>query len=175
MADSLRGKLLIASPSLYDYFRRTVVLVLEHSEDGAMGVILNRVSETPVVDAVPDLAELAGAEELVRVGGPVGPQAVIALGDFDDVAEASTTLVGSLGIVDPDRAPTSVRRTRVFAGYSGWAAGQLEGELEQEAWIVEPAEPDDPFYDGDFWPVALQRKGGRFSLLATMPADPSLN
>jgi putative transcriptional regulator len=100
---------------------------------------------------------------------------VIALGDFDDVAEASTTLVGSLGIVDPDRAPTSVRRTRVFAGYSGWAAGQLEGELEQEAWIVEPAEPDDPFYDGDFWPVALQRKGGRFSLLATMPADPSLN
>src|SRR3954451_568525 len=99
---SLRGQLLIASPSLYDYFRRTVVLVLEHNQDGAMGVILNRVSETPVEDAVPGLAELAGSGELVRVGGPVGPQAVIALGDFEDVAEASLTVAGSLGIVDPD-------------------------------------------------------------------------
>jgi putative transcriptional regulator len=175
MADSLRAKLLIASPSLYDYFRRAVVLVLEHNEDGAMGLILNRVSETPVGQAVPDLAELAGADELVRLGGPVGPQAVIALGEFEDTSEASTTLVGSLGIVDPDRTPSSLQRMRVFAGYAGWAAGQLDGELEQDAWIVASAEPGDPFYEDDLWPVALQRKGGSFSLLATMPADPSLN
>jgi putative transcriptional regulator len=175
MPDSLRGKLLIASPSLYDYFRRAVVLVLEHTDDGAMGVILNRVSETPVAEAVPDLGELAGREELVWVGGPVGPQSVVALGDFEEPSEASTTVFGSVGVVDPDGPPPALHRIRVFAGYAGWAPGQLDGELEQEAWIVADAEPGDPFHDGDLWPVALQRKGGSFSLLATMPADPSLN
>ncbi len=142
MAESLRGKLLIASPSLYDYFRRSVVLVLEHNDDGAMGVILNRVSETPVGDAVPALAELAGSEELVRVGGPVGPQAVIALGDFGDVSEASTAIVGSLGVVDPDRAPTSLQHMRVFAGYAGWAPGQLEDEIRRNGWLTVKAETD---------------------------------
>jgi putative transcriptional regulator len=175
MSDSLRGKLLIASPSLYDYFRRAVVLVLEHTGDGAMGVILNRVSETPVADAVPDLADLADQDELVRVGGPVGPRSVVALGDFDDPSEASKVVFGPVGVVDPDGPPPALRRLRVFAGYAGWAAGQLDGELEQEAWIVAPALPDDPFHEGDLWPLALERKGGRFSLLATMPADPSLN
>src|SRR3954463_10006692 len=75
--DSLRGKLLIAAPSLFDYFRRTVILVLEHGEDGAMGVVLNRTSETAVAEAVPVLAELADDGELVRVGGPVSPEAVV--------------------------------------------------------------------------------------------------
>jgi putative transcriptional regulator len=175
MTDSLRGQLLIASPSLYDYFRRAVVLVLEHNDEGAMGVILNRPSETVVAEAVPELAELAGAEEIVRVGGPVGPQSVVALGDFEDPGDAGSTVFGSVGVIDPEVGSPSIRQARVFAGYAGWAAGQLDGELEQEAWIVEPAEPEDPFYDGDLWPVALQRKGGGFSLLATMPSDPSLN
>ena len=175
MTDSLRGQLLIASPSLYDYFRRAVVLVLEHSEEGAMGVILNRTSETRVSEAVPDLAELAGDEELVRVGGPVSPESVVALGDFEDPSEAATAVVGAVGLLDPDAFSPSLRRMRVYAGYAGWARGQLEEELEQEAWIVEPANPEDPFSDDDLWPVALQRKGGGFSLLATMPSDPSLN
>jgi putative transcriptional regulator len=86
MADSLRGQLLIAAPSLHDYFRRTVVLVIEHTEEGAMGVMLNRESETPVAEAVPQLAALADEEELVRIGGPVSPQSVVALGEFADVA-----------------------------------------------------------------------------------------
>ena len=73
MARSLRGQLLIAAPSLFDYFRRSVILVLEHSDDGAMGVVLNRRSETLVAEAVPALAALPGAEEAVYVGGPVAP------------------------------------------------------------------------------------------------------
>jgi putative transcriptional regulator len=172
MPDSLRGKLLIASPVLHDYFRRCVVLVLEHNEEGAMGVILNRVSETTVSEAVPDLAELAGGDELVRMGGPVSPQAVVALGEFE---QPSAPVVGSVALIDPDDPAPEVARLRVYAGYAGWGPDQLDGELEQEAWIVEPAEPDDPFHEGDLWPVALQRKGGGFSLLATMPADPSMN
>ena len=175
MAESLRGQLLVAAPSLFDYFRRSVVLVLEHSPEGAMGVVLNRESETRVAEAVPVLASLAAPEELVRIGGPVAPQAVVALGDFDDIEEAGTRVVGSLGTLDPDSQNQSLRRVRVYAGYAGSAAGQLDDELEQEAWLVLPARPDDPFEDGDIWSEALRRKGGSYRLLATMPADPSLN
>jgi putative transcriptional regulator len=175
VADSLRGQLLIAAPSLFDYFRRTVVLVLEHSDEGAMGVVLNRESETRVVEAVPALASIADPDELVRIGGPVSPQAVVALGDFADLEEAGTHVVGSLGTLDPDAENASLRRLRVYAGYTGWAPGQLDGELEQEAWLVLPARPGDPFADGDIWSDALRRKGGNYRLLATMPTDPSLN
>jgi putative transcriptional regulator len=175
MAESLRGQLLIAAPSLFDYFRRSVVLVLEHSDEGAMGVVLNRESETRVAEAVPALASLAEPEELVRIGGPVSPQSVVALGDFADVEEAGTLVVGSLGTLDPDADNESLRRVRVYAGYAGWAPGQLDGELEQEAWMVLPARAGDPFANGDIWSEALRRKGGSYKLLATMPADPSLN
>ena len=175
MAESLRGQLLIAAPSLFDYFRRAVVLVLEHSPEGAMGVVLNRESETCVAEAVPVLASFAEPEELVRIGGPVSPQAVVALGEFDDIEEAGTHVVGSLGTIDPDAENESLRRVRVYAGYAGWAAGQLDGEVEQDAWVAVPARPDDPFADGDIWSEALRRKGGSYRLMATMPADPSLN
>jgi putative transcriptional regulator len=175
MEKSLRGQLLIAAPSLFDYFRRTVVLVLEHTEDGAMGVVLNRPSRTTVAEAVSALAELADDKEVVRVGGPVSPESVVALGDFEDPDEAGTGVVGSLGLLDPDAPSPALRRLRVYAGYAGWGPDQLDGEIEEGAWIVEAADPDDPFKDGDLWADALQRKGGAYSLLATMPADPSQN
>jgi putative transcriptional regulator len=175
MAESLRGQLLIAAPSLHDYFRRTVVLVLEHTPEGAMGVVLNRESETRVADAVPQLAELADTDELVHIGGPVAPQSVVAIGEFEDVAEAGLHVVGAVGTLDPEAENVSLRRIRVYAGYAGWAPGQLDGELEENAWVVMPAEPEDPFTDGDIWSEALKRKGGGYRLLSTMPADPSLN
>jgi putative transcriptional regulator len=174
-SESLRGKLLIAAPSLFDYFRRAVILVLEHTPDGAMGVVLNRESETLVGDALPALADLAGADGLVRLGGPVSPESVAALGDFGDPGEAGTHVVGPLGTLDPEAENSSLRRLRVYAGYAGWAPGQLDGELEEGAWIVQEAHPDDPFRDGDIWSEALRRKGGGYRLLATMPSDPSLN
>jgi putative transcriptional regulator len=174
-SESLRGQLLIAAPSLFDYFRRTVVLVLEHTPEGAMGVVLNRESETPVAEALPMLAEYAEPEELVRIGGPVSPQSVVALGEFDDIEEAGTHVVGPLGTIDPDAGNETLRRVRVYAGYAGWSPGQLDGELEAEAWLVQPARPEDPFADGDIWSAALRRKGGSYRLMATMPADPSLN
>jgi putative transcriptional regulator len=175
VSESLRGRLLIAAPSLYDYFRRTVVLVLAHDDDGAMGVVLNRSSDKEVSEALPALGELVDDAGLVRVGGPVAPQAVVALGEFADPGEAATTVVGPLGVLDPERPHDSLRRLRIYAGYAGWGPGQLEGEIEADAWIVAPASPDDPFGDDDLWSRALQRQGGRYALLATMPADPSLN
>jgi putative transcriptional regulator len=171
----MRGHLLIAAPSLFDYFRRTVVLVLEHTPGGAMGVVLGRETETLVSDAVPALAALADDDDVVYLGGPVAPESVVALGDFDQPAEAGTQVVGSLGTLDPDGANDSLRRLRVFAGYAGWAPGQLDAELDSDAWIVQPADAEDPFRAGDIWSEALGRKGGRYRLMATMPADPSLN
>jgi putative transcriptional regulator len=175
LSQTLRGQLLIAAPSLFDYFRRTVVLVIEHTPDGAMGVVLNRESETRVVDAVPQLAAFAADDELVRIGGPVAPESVVALGEFADLSEAGTAVLGQLGTLDPDSANESLRRLRVYAGYAGWGAGQLDGELEQDAWLTAPAEAEDPFSDDDLWSRALERRGGAYRLLATMPPDPSRN
>ena len=174
VTESLSGKLLIASPSMPDYFHRTVILVVEHSEEGAFGLVLNRPSETTVGEASPELAELIGDEHLIHVGGPVQPNAVTAVGDHSDPAAAAKLVVGSVGMVDLDD-PPEVSRLRIYVGYAGWGPGQLDGELEEEAWIVEDAHPDDPFRDGDLWSAVLARKGGEFTLLARMPPDPSVN
>jgi putative transcriptional regulator len=175
LSQTLRGHLLIAAPSLFDYFRRTVVLVIEHTPEGAMGVVLNRESETRVAEVVPQLAELAAQDELMRIGGPVAPQSVVALGEFDDPSEAGMQVVGALGTLDPESPNESLLRLRVYAGYAGWGPNQLDGELEQDAWLVAPAEADDPFSEEDLWSRALKRRGGAYRLLATMPPDPSQN
>ncbi|HEX2415914.1 MAG TPA: YqgE/AlgH family protein [Thermoleophilaceae bacterium] len=175
MSDGLRGQLLIAAPSLQDYFRRTVVLVIEHTPDGAMGVVLNRAADVRVADVVPALADLPDSDQLVRLGGPVAPESLVALGDFERTDEAGTTVLGSLGTLDPEAPNESLRRLRVYAGYAGWGPGQLDGELEQDAWIIVAAKVDDPFEEGDLWSEAVGRKGGSYRLLSTMPSDPSLN
>jgi putative transcriptional regulator len=174
VTESLSGKLLIASPSMPDDFHRAVILVVEHSDQGAFGLVLNRPSETTVGEASPELAELIGDDHLIHVGGPVQPNAVTAVGDHLDPSTATKLIVGSVGMVDLDD-PPEVNRLRVYVGYAGWAASQLDDELEREAWIVEDAHPDDPFRAGDLWSEVLARKGGEFALLARLPADPSVN
>jgi putative transcriptional regulator len=181
--DSLRGHLLIASPALFDpNFRRTVVLVTEHGEEGAMGLVLNRQSETPVSEGAPPLADLVEEGALVHFGGPVEPAAVTVLAEFDDPDYAAAVVLGDIGFVradaELDDLPTATRRARVFAGYCGWAAGQLEAELEgDDSWIVETPQPDDVFAEGsdDLWGTILRRKGGQFAIVALMPFDPSVN
>ena len=167
--------LLVASPGLTDFFRRTVVLVLEHSEEGALGLVLNRPTETEVADAAPELADLAEPGDVVRLGGPVAPDTVIVLARFDEPGDAASLVVGDVGVVDPEGGTPELLASRVYAGHAGWAPGQLDGELEQEAWIVTEARPEDPFVDGDLWSRVLDRKGGGYTLLARMPEDPSLN
>src|SRR5262249_49554596 len=156
------------SPELEDYFRRSVILVLEHNDEGAMGIVLNRPSEAAVDEAVPALADLGDPGDLVHVGGPVQPQAVMALGEFSDPDQSSRIVVGARGLVDRDERGAELRRARVYAGYAGWGPGQLDAELEAEAWIIDSAHPDDPFRDDDLWPFALARKGGEYALLARM-------
>ena len=168
------GKVLIASPALSDFFERAVVLVIEHTDEGAMGLVLNRPSETMVAEAVPTFASLGDDGDVVHVGGPVGQNSVVALGEFDDPEESTRLVTGDVGVIDPEHSE-SLLRLRVYAGHTGWGPGQLEAELEQEAWVVGDPEPDDPFSDGDLWAEALARMGGKYALLSTMPSDPSLN
>jgi putative transcriptional regulator len=180
--DSLAGQLLIASPAILDpNFRRTVVFLTAHNEDGAVGLILNRRSDTTVGEAVPQLVPMTGAEEPVFVGGPVNSSGVAVLAQFEDPDEAGVWVVDDIGYVALDEAidagPPPLARMRVFAGVAGWGEEQLESELERDDWFIEPADPNDVFTEDPegLWSAVLRRKGGQYELVARMPIDPSQN
>jgi putative transcriptional regulator len=182
MVQSLCGQLLLASPALMDpNFRRTVILVGVHSEEGAMGVVLNRPSEVTVSEAVPQLEQTVSELEPVYVGGPVQPSSIVFLAEFLDPTPAGLLVLGRIGFPAPDAGieelTEATARRRVFAGYAGWGEGQLDAELEEGDWIAHSAVPDDVFCEepGDLWSSVLTRMGGSYALIARMPADPSVN
>ena len=178
---SLTGHLLLSNASLFDpNFRRTVVLIGHHDEEGAVGVVLNRPFDVTVDEAVPPLADLVREGEALFHGGPVQPEAAVVVADFEDPSEAGVVAFDSIGFLAEkadlvDRG--TIRRARVFAGYSGWGPGQLEEELDEEAWIVTPARREDVFHDEPerLWDAVLARLGPGYALLRTMPFDPSAN
>jgi len=180
---SLRGKLLLAGPALKDpNFDRTVVLITEHTDEGAMGLVLNRPSEARVDEAVPDLAWVGEPDDVVYVGGPVATSGVIVLAEWSDPAQAVVLVEDDLGFVpgdleDPAVVGAAIRRARVYAGHAGWGPGQLEAELAEEAWIVETPRREELFSaePETLWAGVLRRMGREFALLSTMPPDPSLN
>jgi len=180
--ESLKGKLLLASPTLSDpNFARTVVLVAEHNEDGAMGLVLNRPATTTVAESAPELEELVDAEEPIYIGGPVQPSAVIVLASFERPELAGLLVKGDVGFLsaeeDFETSRDATRQMRVFAGHAGWGPGQLDEELEREDWIVEPPLDEELFAPDaeELWSEVLTRKGGTFALVARMPLDPSVN
>jgi putative transcriptional regulator len=180
--DSLQGKLLIAAPALIDpNFTRTVVLIAAHSEEGALGLVLNRPLETPLADVAPVLEQLAEPGAVLHQGGPVAPESAVLLAEFDDPSLAALLIFGDIGLpsssCELSDLETGVRRARVFAGHSGWGPGQLDDELEQQAWFVGQLAPDELWLadSSPLWANALIRKGGAYALLARMPEDPSLN
>jgi putative transcriptional regulator len=182
MEESLTGQLLLASPALRDpNFARTVVLIGVHSEEGAMGVVLNRPSELTVGEAVPQLEPALDEREPVYIGGPVQPSSIVLLAEFLDPAPAGLLVLGRIGFPAPDadieELTRATARGRVFAGYAGWSEGQLDAELEQGDWIVQTAQPQDVFSaePEELWGEVLTRKGGSYALLARMPLDPSVN
>ncbi len=179
--DSLGGSLLIAGPGLWDpNFRRTVVLVGHHDEEGAVGVVLNRATEVEVAAAAPPLAGLVEPGDRLFVGGPVQPQSAVVVADFEHPERAQVVAFGSIGFLPEEVEQEEVgeiRHARVFAGYAGWGPGQLEHELAEGSWIVEPARPEDVFTADpeDLWAEVVRRKGPEYRLMATMPLDPSTN
>jgi putative transcriptional regulator len=176
------GSLLVAAPGLLDpNFLRTVIFMIEHRERGSLGVVLNRPSEVAVRDVLPAWASVSAEPRAVFVGGPVEGETALCLGavrtGHDPTAvEGLVRVRGPVVLVDLDTDPAviapSLRGMRVFAGYSGWDAGQLAGEIERGDWIVVPALPDDVISGHDaLWGHVLRRQGMPLSLLATYPAD----
>jgi len=180
--ESLTGQLLIAGPGLLDpNFWRTVVLVVEHGDEGALGLALNRPSETSAGEAVPELEAAVDPDERLFVGGPVQPSSVIVLAEFEDPSDATLIAFGQIGVLGGgapiEALSVGVRASRAFAGHAGWSSGQLDAELERGDWILEPARREDAFCvdPSELWARALARKGGTYALIARMPPNPSLN
>lgn len=176
------GRLLVATPALVDpNFERTVVLVLDHDEDGALGIVLNRPTGTEVGDVLAGWEVVAAAPALVFGGGPVEPRAVVGLAVSRPGMEPGHTITSRVRTVDPTGDPEALRveveGARIFAGYAGWAPGQLEDEIDQGAWAVVDAEPQDvvaPEPD-TLWADVLARQPDQLRLLASFPDDPRLN
>lgn len=185
-APLLGGRLLVAAPQLADpNFTRTVVLVIEHDEPGAVGVVLNRPLQVEVGEILArwsDHAEAAGPA-VIFSGGPVSPDAVIALGRpvAAEPAGEWRAVVPGVGVIDlsvaPEDQPTALAGVRLFSGYAGWGPGQLEDELEEGGWMVVDAMAGDAFaaQPEELWHDVLQRQGGRLAMLATYPPSPGVN
>jgi putative transcriptional regulator len=178
--ESIRGQLLIAGPALLDpNFQRTVVLVVEHTDEGAFGLVLNRPSETTVGEAVDELDRFVDGDDTLFIGGPVSQSALIVLAEFDDAQQAALVAFEDIGVLGEhnDEALPQTRRGRAFAGHAGWGPGQLDTELDRGDWILEPAHREDAFSGepGALWESVLTRKGGSYALVARMPDDPSMN
>jgi putative transcriptional regulator len=183
--DSLVGHLLVATPALRDpNFDRTVVLLVAHEEGGALGVVLNRATEVPVAEMFGLWGGVACEPGVIFEGGPVQPEASICLARVRSQTGSTrgfNRVDGTLGTVDlssdPDAMRDDIIEVRVFAGYAGWAARQLEDEIALGSWLTFKALPSDPFTDrpDDLWSMVLRRQGGMYAAIAQFPADPTLN
>lgn len=181
------GTLLLANTDLLEpTFRRSVIYVVEHNDGGTLGVVLNRPSETAVYNVLPQWADLAAKPKTMFIGGPVKRDAALCLGALragvDPQGLAGLRHVsGRLVMVDLDADPATIEPfiegVRIYAGYSGWTIGQLEGEIERDDWIVLSALPSDVLYEQrvDLWARILRRQPLPISILATHPIDISRN
>lgn len=183
--EPMTGRLLVATPTLKDpNFDRTVVLLVAHEPNGALGVVLNRATEVPVSEVLGSWGGLARDPAVLFEGGPVQPESAICLARLRTPGQRLRgfhRITGSIGTVDlsqdPERLRESVTGVRVFAGYSGWSGGQLEEEIADGSWFLLDALPGDPFVDrpDDLWPMVLRRQGGIMAAVAHFPADVTLN
>jgi putative transcriptional regulator len=181
----LSGRLLVASPIMEDAnFRRTVILMLDHGDDGALGLVVNRPMEVDVSSVLPAWQPYTTAPRLLFQGGPVqldSALGLVALPGNGAEPVGIRLLIGSIGLVDLDAPPeviaSGLAGLRIFAGYAGWAAGQLETEIAAGAWYVVDSEPRDAFTDSPerLWREVLRRQRGRLAMVSTYPDDPTHN
>lgn len=182
---TLAGQLLVAAPVLVDpSFRRTVVLLLHHDEDGALGVVLNRPLTVQVDTVLPGWAAVLSPPARLFGGGPVGLDGVLGVATIQPGVEPNPAVrgvVGPFGLVDLDADAASAARgttgVRLFAGHAGWSGGQLEREVASGDWHVLPVRPADAVTPtpGDLWRQVLRRQGGALAIISTFPEDPRLN
>ncbi len=179
------GNLLVASIQLADgVFDTTVVLVLDADGDGALGVILNELSPTSLDTVLPDWVDVVSEPQLLFHGGPVSPNGAICLARVRVPGEEPPgwrRLFGDVGLLHLDTPVEIVTGAyddlRIFAGYAGWAAGQLDSELAEGMWHVVDAEADDVFGEAplELWRAVLRRQRSPVSVFSTWVDDPSVN
>lgn len=187
MTEVRAGALLVATPALLDpNFAGSVVLLLDVDEDGggALGVVINRPSPVLVSDVLEGWGEVVAEPEVLFHGGPVSTEGALAVGRLragDDVPVGFREVSGSLGLVDLDTPVElldgSLAGVRIFAGYAGWGAAQLEAEIEEGSWYVVPSLPSDVFRTDstDLWRDVMRRQPGELAWHSTRPVDPDLN
>jgi putative AlgH/UPF0301 family transcriptional regulator len=184
--DDIRpGSLLVAMPALTDpTFAGTVVYVLDHSDSGTLGVVLGRPSAVEIRDVLPGWYDLAVDPAVFHVGGPCETDTALclALTDAAVPAEGLRRVAGRVHLVDLDAEPSlfadELVGLRVFAGYAGWSPGQLAAEIAEGAWACVPGRPEDVVSRAagpELWRSVMGRQTGRLAVLATAPADPSVN
>ncbi|MGY9073455.1 MAG: YqgE/AlgH family protein [Acidimicrobiales bacterium] len=180
---TITGQLLVATPTLLDpAFHRTVVFLVEHQPFGALGVVLNRPSETQVGDLLPGWEQRTSLPRVIFDGGPVETEGLIAVArQFADDVEGWREIAPGIALVDlgasPDPIPDDAGVVRIFGGYTGWSGEQLEMEIEEGAWWVLDADPLDVITDepDQLWREVVGRQGGRLGLLRDHPDDPAMN
>lgn len=186
VSGSLAGQLLVATPRTGEFFARSVVLLLQHDEDGATGLTLNKPMEATVSAVLPEWQPHVTAPGVLFQGGPVSMDTAMGLVSVPGGEAAHTevlgisVLFGGLALVDLDAPPPvvvpEVAGLRIFVGYAGWAPGQLESELIDGAWYVLEREPRDPFHEaGDLWRDILLRQRNSLSLVTSYTDQPALN
>lgn len=184
-ADRTTGRLLVSTPQLDDgLFHRSVILMLQHDDNGAQGVVLNKPLGAEVDSVLPGWGEHIASPQTLFQGGPVQLDSALGLvtvQDDDDLPPGSQRLFGSVAIIDLDTPPLlvmpEVGGLRIFAGYAGWSAGQLEGELRRGSWFVVDSVPGDLLTADPehLWSQVLRRQGGELAFVAFFPSDPDLN
>ncbi len=185
--DPVAGSLLIAAPDMPDpNFRRAIVYVIEHDHSGSLGVVITRPSETEVGAILPAWGDLCAAPGVFYIGGPVKPDTGIALtvlsGGVDGSGDPGLQQIeGRVHVVDLDSDPALLRDRsdgmRVFVGYTGWAPGQLQGELDRGDWYVAPSLPSDLLAPArvDVWGEVLRRQDMPLPLYATYVGEGEVN
>jgi len=174
------GRLLVATPLLDDpNFERTVVMLIDHDDEGSVGVVLNRPGMVPVKEVLPAFELLAASPGVVFGGGPVMPEGILCVAQADHDTPEFLHLMGGIGVLGlgSEIPPHGVSQVRLFAGYSGWGAHQLDAEFDAGAWFVLDARPSDAFTTrpDELWARVLRRAGGRLAMFATLPEDPRQN
>jgi putative transcriptional regulator len=183
--NSLKGHLLIAAPSLLaPFFTRSVILMLEHNEEGALGVVLNRPTEATVTDISEQvLQEHVEWGKPINIGGPV-PGPLMVIHTDEDLADQEV-LAGVFSSIDAAKIQQIVRRkadpSLILANYAGWGPGQLEGEFGVDSWLTLPATVEHIFWDDatDLWDVVVKEVKAKtladFLGIRDVPPDPRLN
>jgi putative transcriptional regulator len=188
MNGSLTGQLILATPRLTSpQFRRAVVLLLDHDDDGALGVILNRPTNTSVHEVLPDWIDLVSHPDVIFSGGPVSTDSALGVASVRNLSAVHESPLGwrrlyeRTGLVDLDTPPAlledALSGLRIYAGYAGWHTGQLEAEIQEGAWYVVSSDPLDIFGADpeDMWRRILRRQPGNLGFVATFPDDPAMN